>query len=703
MSEEETVISSKLYQTLVLTSLLLFNHQTYAADIKACPNEAFAISAQGELIAIELVSGKTTVLKEPSEHTRSIDALAIHQGKLIGFDSSRHALTLFDVNLKPTYITIEDFEMQTGIIAGEQVSGRYFLYASSLGLVELTIPQQITQAVSYTTINHSSEFTFRDMAFNPHDQHLYAIDDRSNYLYQIDVNTGHIQFLATLSSEHSLQANYFDEYGYLYASESDNSTIYKININSETANLDIERFADSNHDAPIRDGARCAEAPLHPAIANTDFGDAPNSYQTRLDSNGPRHEFDGHTYLGSTQPDSEHDAITGVLRDEHHQLNDEDGLRFVTSIEPGKDAIVQVEASTAGILTAWFDWNQDGDFKDDNEHVIQDLSLQAGTQAVTFSVHDSALTGQTWSRFRFSQQEELNYSGGAYSGEVEDHQVSVTTSEQTVRYFPSPNGFLTLAYEDYWPYTADFDMNDVVMYYRITEFYQQDRLTKTYIEGRLAALGADYRNGFAVRLQGLDKHDIDDSNSFLIYNDEVQPSNGLELDSQEAIFIIADDLKTIANTQCPYFRTDNACQENEVFSFKLIINLNADADISSLSGIPYDPFIFATPGYYHGEALPLHPGRTWEVHLPDQSPTEKFNAAAMFGLGDDDSQSAQGKFFKSDNNLPWAMLITDEWKWPAERKDPVMAYPAFVEYAQSGGLLKKDWYKSPQSEAIYQR
>ncbi|MCW1890952.1 hypothetical protein OK016_24245 [Vibrio chagasii] len=25
----------------------------------------------------------------------------------------------------------------------------------------------------------------------------------------------------------------------------------------------------------------------------------------------------------------------------------------------------------------------------------------------------------------------------------------------------------------------------------------------------------------------------------------------------------------------------------------------------------YDPFIFATPGYYHGDNLPMHPGRSY--------------------------------------------------------------------------------------------
>ncbi len=67
--------------------------------------------------------------------------------------------------------------------------------------------------------------------------------------------------------------------------------------------------------------------------------------------------------------------------------------------------------------------------------------------------------------------------------------------------------------------------------------------------------------------------------------------------------------------------------------FELHINLQDGADNSSLSAMPYDPFIFATPHFYHGEELPFQPGRTWEVHLADQAPTEKFNRAQLMGIG----------------------------------------------------------------------
>jgi LruC domain-containing protein len=123
-----------------------------------------------------------------------------------------------------------------------------------------------------------------------------------------------------------------------------------------------------------------------------------------------------------------------------------------------------------------------------------------------------------------------------------------------------------------------------------------------------------------------------------------------------------------------------------------------------MMSMPYDPFIFATPNYYHGDQLPFQPGRTWEVHLLDTAPTEKFNHAELWGLGVDASNEIEGRYFKTENNLPWAIMIPDEWQWPAERVDVVTSYPKFKAFAESGGEQDKNWYKTEHANQnrIYQ-
>ncbi|MCV5275749.1 LruC domain-containing protein, partial [Escherichia coli] len=80
-----------------------------------------------------------------------------------------------------------------------------------------------------------------------------------------------------------------------------------------------------------------------------------------------------------------------------------------------------------------------------------------------------ATAGPSWSRFRFSQQTGLNFDGGSTSGEVEDYPITITENGVSVQHFPSADSYATVAYEDNWPYTADYDMNDVVIKFRMTE------------------------------------------------------------------------------------------------------------------------------------------------------------------------------------------------------------------------------------------
>ena len=85
-------------------------------------------------------------------------------------------------------------------------------------------------------------------------------------------------------------------------------------------------------------------------------------------------------YLGLVSPDGEGDGLLPPLDDNKAGSQDEDGVGFVTAIEAGMNALVAVQASTTGYLSAWIDWNKDGDFADAGEKVFSDQQLTAGNQ-----------------------------------------------------------------------------------------------------------------------------------------------------------------------------------------------------------------------------------------------------------------------------------------------------------------------------------
>ncbi|MBU2501220.1 T9SS type A sorting domain-containing protein [bacterium] len=160
-----------------------------------------------------------------------------------------------------------------------------------------------------------------------------------------------------------------------------------------------------------------------------DFGDAPDTgYRTLLASNGPRHLIVPGFHLGALidgEPDGQPNAA--ATGDDLANLDDEDGVVFTSVLKPGQTATVDVTASAAGMLDAWFDFNANGSF-DATERIFGSQPLIAGLNTLSFTVPAwaSELT-VTFSRFRFSSMGGLGPDGilptGAVpDGEVEDHQ-----------------------------------------------------------------------------------------------------------------------------------------------------------------------------------------------------------------------------------------------------------------------------------------
>ena len=84
--------------------------------------------------------------------------------------------------------------------------------------------------------------------------------------------------------------------------------------------------------------------------------------------------------------------------------------------------------NTTGVssyFSGWIDFNQDGDFNDSGEKVVSDLVLGTGTTTVSFAAPSNASLGNTYARFRYSNQLNVGPTGRALGGEVEDYLVNV--------------------------------------------------------------------------------------------------------------------------------------------------------------------------------------------------------------------------------------------------------------------------------------
>ncbi|GEM75381.1 LruC domain-containing protein [Vibrio sagamiensis] len=590
------------------------------------------------------------------------------------------------------------------VAAGDVFDGYYYFYDknnSFIKRVDLSpLSSDPNAALSVETVMAFSQ-PIGDFVFNPEDSMIYTQEAFGGPLWRIDPNTQTIINLGSYNTG-NFGAGYFDNDGNLFIGDNTSGNIFKVDVSDPNSIINPTLFV-NGPSGSSNDGARCASAPLLDSNSTVDLGDAPDTYKTTLSANGPRHMMDGTTYLG-TLVDADTDGQINSSDDANGSPDDEDGVGFVTAFELGLSTTISVEASTTGFLNAWIDWNSDGDFEDSGEKVFTDQVLNSGSNTLSLTTPSTASASQTWARFRFSQQTGLDYFGASTSGEVEDHQIVVTSNGEYVRHFPSSTTFATVAFEDFWSTKGDYDLNDVIMHYRITETLKHDEVIKSSIYGKLGAYGALFHNGFAIRLKGLNPSDIDMSTTRQLHNGVQLSDSGLESGLSNASFIISSDLTEVSGSNCDFYRTENGCPEAENFNFELHIETTLGADTSGLMAMPYDPFIIANTDSYHNNITPPSAGKRWEVHLPDHSPTGKFDTG-LLALQDDDSNETLGKYFKTELNHPWALFITSEWDWPTERTDILSAYPTFQDYAESSGVSSLDWHQNPVSDTskIYQK
>ncbi|MGR6838689.1 LruC domain-containing protein [Aliivibrio wodanis] len=690
-----------LFIRLTVCLFLLFTTKVFSSPFDSCPSKAYLF--QGKPVAvygINLVTGTNSILQSDTGLNANINGVGFNEFDryIYGFNTTNFTMVRLGDNFQATTLSVSGLPASKTFFVGDVYNHHYYLYRKGEGLYKVDLspldsdPSALLIAQLITT---TTSVNLTDFAFHPGNSKLYGVDNGSGALYEFDINTGASSYIGPTGETGTFGAMYFDVDGYLYLSRNQDGQIYRVNLSTQTiidsGVVPAIKFADGPFSSQ-NDGARCASAPLIDTDepATIDFGDAPDSYGSTLASNGARHEMDNVTWLGSSV-DGDYYAPQSPDSDDTISNDDEDGVGFVTALEPGLDSVIAVNASTTGYLSVWIDWNDDGDFSDTGEQAITDQLLNVGSNALVVSVPFGASVGETWSRFRFSQQTGLAYFGGAKSGEVEDHVVTVVAANTTLRHFPSASGYVTLAYEDNWPETADYDMNDLVVRYRVTEVLKDNLVAKIIISGKLVAVGAGHHSGFAVRLPFVSGGNVTAAKTRLFYNNVQQEGNAQESGMSEASFILINDAVNVVGYGCNYFRTSNDCRESVGLEFELQFSFNSPIATESIPSMPYDPFIFATPGFYRGDMFSGAPGRSYEIHLADQAPTESFNAS-YFQLGQDTSDPAAQRYFKTINNMPWALLIYDEWKWPRERVDLIEAYPDFVGYTESGGAVDQSWY-----------
>ncbi|MDM8541923.1 choice-of-anchor D domain-containing protein [Desulfococcaceae bacterium HSG9] len=169
-------------------------------------------------------------------------------------------------------------------------------------------------------------------------------------------------------------------------------------------------------------------------LVTHDFGDAPDGpYPTLLVNDGARHIISGDVYLGA-DIDGEADGQPDATADgDDNDDNDEDGVEFTSLLIPGSMADVTVWANSACTLSAWIDFDGDGDWDDTYDELFPGgRELVPGVNELNFAVPYNATAGGTFARFRCTTDGPVSYTGEASDGEVEDYAIVIGTAKVVI-------------------------------------------------------------------------------------------------------------------------------------------------------------------------------------------------------------------------------------------------------------------------------
>jgi LruC domain-containing protein len=261
--------------------------------------------------------------------------------------------------------------------------------------------------------------------------------------------------------------------------------------------------------------------------------------------------------------------------------------------------------------------------------------------------------------------------------------ITVTITTSLINNYPA-TGYSTIAFEDLWPSKGDYDMNDLVLDYKFvinsnTNNYV-DKVVGTFV---IKAFGASLENGFGFQLPGIaNAGDLTVSGYSLKESFINLGSNGTELGQAKPTIIVYDNaFKQMTSPGGIGCNTDQNYPYVQPKTLTITITFKPNTyTLNDLDIAHFNPFLI------------VNKVRGVEVHLPDYAPTSLANTN-LFGTGDDNSSVAQNRYYKTANNLPWAINTYEQFDYPKEKVDISQAYLHFAAWATGGGISFQDWYK----------
>lgn len=252
---------------------------------------------------------------------------------------------------------------------------------------------------------------------------------------------------------------------------------------------------------------------------------------------------------------------------------------------------------------------------------------------------------------------------------------------------PSKAGRGTLAFEDLWPATGDYDFNDIFLQYRVITFLNADNLAVGFdFEYKVLSNRAGSYIGFGFEMEGLDPSKIESvTKPIRTFGIIKLNPNGTEAEQKNAVVIVTD---AIRNTKVG----------NDFISSTVSVKFSNPISTSDLGVAPFNPFIFTNK---YSNTQTFEKVRYREVHLPNMKRT------SLGRIVDQASNYDPTGTYISKSGYPWGLSIienpiivrgtrpsisNDYFRIPKDTKNITNAYKFFKTWAETGGSSYKNWY-----------
>lgn len=322
-----------------------------------------------------------------------------------------------------------------------------------------------------------------------------------------------------------------------------------------------------------------------------------------------------------------------------------------------------------GVKIGWFIRNdafKNGNIKDGFGMFYSTTSLNKDTRTHTaaFKVNDFiVLSFEDWKDQDYNDVMFNVWSNPieAIAPEVPDATPDTEDDDASIAYKITYKGIV--AFEDNWPSTGDYDLNDVVVKYNSVLSYNtknQVLFTKDTFTALWA--GAVYLNSFIYQMN-TERSNVECTKDGVAYS--------MDKDLSLATIPVFEDMEV-------------ATGKNTKTTTVVIANkFKRPVDHEAFGAAPYNPFI---------SVFKMTNSNRTEVHLVNHKPTEKANKT-LFHTEADFSDLDKGIYYVSNSKYPFAIHLADAERYSTTEKEAVdKTFPKFASWVESNGTKDKDWY-----------